>query len=71
MRKRFSGAQPLILGLGSPTGAMLDTIVDEVLENECILGLCTLRAQVQALRMSETLSPLPFERPPHTWIVCF
>lgn len=24
---------------------MLDTIVDEVLENECQLNLCTLRAQ--------------------------
>ena len=32
-------------GLGSPTGAMLDTVVDEVLENECQLNLCTLRAQ--------------------------
>ena len=34
-----------IWGLGSPTGAMLDTIVDEVFENECQLNLCTLRAQ--------------------------
>ena len=35
-------------GLGSPTGAMLDTVIDEVLENECILSLCTLRAEVKA-----------------------
>jgi len=40
-----SGATALQLRLGSPTGAMLDTVVDEVLENECQLNLCTLRAQ--------------------------
>jgi hypothetical protein len=42
---RFSSTQPVLGGLGSPTGAMLDTVVDEVLENECQLNLCTLRAQ--------------------------
>lgn len=35
-------------GLGSSSGAILETIIDEVLENECVLTLCTLRAQSKA-----------------------
>eukprot|EP00438_Fugacium_kawagutii_P007987 Skav227360 [mRNA] locus=scaffold1121:78593:81276:- [translate_table: standard] len=42
-----TGATALQLRLGSPSGAILDTVVDEVLENECRLSYCTLQAQVQ------------------------
>eukprot|EP00434_Breviolum_minutum_P041039 symbB.v1.2.036499.t1/scaffold5170.1/size30164/1 len=38
-------ATALQLRLGSSSGAILETIIDEVLENECVLTLCTLRAQ--------------------------
>lgn len=36
-----------VAGLGSSTGAMLESIIDDVLENECVLTICTLRAQAQ------------------------
>ncbi|CAK9003585.1 unnamed protein product [Durusdinium trenchii] len=42
-----SGATALQIRLGSSTGAMLESIIDDVLENECVLTICTLRAQAQ------------------------
>ena len=36
---------------------MLDTIVDEVFENECQLNLCTLRAQEKVGMLFRILQP--------------
>ncbi|CAJ1394463.1 unnamed protein product [Effrenium voratum] len=48
-------ATALQLRLGSSSGSMLDTVVAEVLSNECLNNLCTLQGQVKAPAYADRL----------------